>query len=109
MDTYIWMALIIVFLVMEAACAIHLVSIWFAAGALVAAVVSLFHGPVWLQILLFAVVSGGLLALLWPLTRKYLKPKLKTNVDSVICSKGYVTADIDNLEQIFIITEYNVE
>lgn len=98
MDTYIWLALMIAFLVVEAACAIHLVSIWFAAGALVAAVVSLLHGPTWLQILLFAVVSGGLLAMLWPLTRKFLKPKLKTNVDSVIGSRGYVTADIDNLE-----------
>ena len=98
MDTYIWLALMVIFIIVEAVCAIHLVSIWFAAGSLVAAVVSLLHGPVWLQILLFVVVSGGLLALLWPFTKKYLKPTLtKTNVDSIIGSEGYVTADIDNL------------
>lgn len=98
MDTYIWLALMVIFIIVEAVCAVHLVSIWFAAGALVAALVSLLHGPVGLQILLFVVVSGGLLALLWPFTKKFLKPTLtKTNVDSIIGSEGYVTADIDNL------------
>ncbi len=98
MDTYIWLALMVVFLIVEAVCTIHLVSIWFAAGALAAVVVSLLNGPVWLQILLFAVVSGGLLAMLWPFTRKVLNPHItKTNVDSVVGSEGYVTANIDNL------------
>jgi len=98
MDTYIWLALMALFLIVEAACPIHLVSIWFAAGSLVAMVVSLLSGPVWLQILLFALVSGGLLAGLWPFTKKFLNPKLvKTNVDSVVGSRGYVTADIDNV------------
>lgn len=98
MDVYIWLALMVVFLIVEAACAIHLVSIWFAAGALVAALVGVLSGPVWLQILLFVLVSGGLLALLFPLVRKYMTPKLeKTNVDSVIGSRGYVTAAIDNI------------
>lgn len=101
MDTYIWLALMVVFLIAEAVCAIHLVSIWFAAGSLVAAVVSLLHGPVWLQILLFVVVSGGLLALLWPFAKKYLNPKLtKTNVDSIIGSEGYVTEAIDNFSAV---------
>lgn len=98
MDVYIWLALMVVFLIVEAVCAVHLVSIWFAAGALVAAIVSLLHGPVWLQILLFAVVSGALLAALFPFVRKYLNPHLeKTNVDSVIGTEGYVTAPIDNM------------
>ena len=98
MDTYIWLALMVIFLIVEAACAIHLVSIWFAVGSLVAMVVSLLSGPVWLQILLFAVVSGGLLACLWPFAKRFLKPQLTmTNVDSLIGSQGYVTADIDNV------------
>lgn len=98
MDTYIWLALMLIFLVVEAACAIHLVSIWFAAGSLVAMVVSQLGGPLWLQILLFALVSCGLLACLWPFTKKFLNPHLvKTNVDSVIGAQGYVTTDIDNV------------
>lgn len=98
MDAYIWLALLVIFLIVEAACPIHLVSIWFAAGSLVAMVVSLLSGPVWLQILLFGLVSVGLLTCLWPFTKKFLNPKLvKTNVDSVVGSRGYVTADIDNV------------
>ena len=101
MDTFIWIALMVVFLVVEAACPIHLVSIWFAAGSLVAAVVSMLHGQMWLQILLFVVVSGGLLACLWPFVKKFLRPHLtNTNVDSVVGTEGYVTADIDNLSAV---------
>lgn len=94
----IWLILLVGFLAVEAACPIHLVSIWFAVGALIATVVSLLNGPVWLQIVLFLVVSGGLLALLWPMVRKYLNPDLtRTNVDSVIGSEGYITAAVDNV------------
>ena len=96
--TVIWLGLVIVFLIVEASCPIHLVSVWFAAGSLAALFVSLMHGPVWLQIAVFLVVSCVLLASLWPLTKKFLKPKLTaTNVDSVIGSTGYVTAAIDNV------------
>lgn len=98
MDMYIWLGLMVVFLVIEALCPVHLVSIWFTIGALAAAIVAALDGAVWLQAVLFVVVSGGLLAGLWPFTRKFLKPNItKTNVDSVIGSEGYVTQDIDNL------------
>ena len=98
MDVYIWLALMIVFLVVEAACPLHLVSVWFAVGSLVAALVGMLSGPLWLQVVLFLVVSGALLALLFPLVRKYLNPHLEnTNVDSVIGTEGYVTAPIDNM------------
>ena len=97
----IWFALVLAFLVTEAACPIHLVSIWFAAGALVAAVVALLHGAVWLQVTVFLVVSAGLLAALWPFVKKFLKPKLSaTNIDSVIGTQGYVTEEIDNISAV---------
>lgn len=97
----IWFALMVIFLIAEAACPIHLISIWFAAGSLAATVASLLGGPVWLQITLFLVVSGALLALLWPFVKKFLNPnKTKTNVDAVIGTKGYVTADIDNISAV---------
>ncbi len=99
MDMYIWLALMVVFLIVEAACPIHLVSIWFVAGALVAAIAGLLHAQMWLQILLFVVVSGGLLICLWPFTKKFLKPNLvKTNVDAVAGTRCHVTAAIDNVE-----------
>ena len=95
---YIWLGLMVAFLVAEAACPCHLISIWFAVGSLVAVAVALLGGAVWLQILLFLLVSCGLLAALWPLAKKFLKPRLTaTNVDSVIGSVGLVTVAIDNL------------
>ena len=95
---WIWLGLVILFLIVEAACPIHLVSLWFAAGSLTALAVFYLHGPLWLQITAFLVVSCALLAALWPLTKKFLNPgHTATNVDSVIGSVGYVTAAIDNV------------
>ncbi|HBJ17725.1 MAG TPA: NfeD family protein [Clostridiales bacterium] len=94
-----WLVLLVVFLIVEAACPIHLVSVWFAMGALVALLGAALDAPVWLQIVLFVVVSGALLALLWPLAKKFLNPQVTaTNVDSVIGTVGIVTASIDNVE-----------
>ena len=95
--TIVWLALMVVFLVAEAQ-TVSLISLWFASGALVALLASLLHAPVWLQVLLFFAVSASLLACLRPIARKHFTPKLsKTNVDAIIGSRGYVTADIDNV------------
>jgi len=97
----IWFSLLLMFLVVEAACPIHLVSIWFAAGAFVAMIASFFGAAVWLQSLLFLVVSIALVVLLWPFIKKFLNPKLaKTNVDAIVGSEGYVTTGIDNASAI---------
>ncbi len=95
----IWFGIMLGFLVVEAACPFHLVSIWFAVGALVALIAAALHAQLWLQILLFILVSGVLLASLWPFTRRFLKPRLeKTNVDAVIGQRGHVSEDIDNID-----------
>ena len=95
--TILWLALLIAFLVVEAS-TVTLISLWFAGGALAALVAALLHAPLWLQVVVFFVVSAALLACLRPLVRKHFTPKLtKTNLDAIIGSEGYVTADIDNL------------
>lgn len=94
----IWLALLILFLIVEAACPIHLVSIWFAVGSLVALLLAMLGTALWLQVTAFVLVSAALLALLWPLVRKYLNPNVeKTNVDAIVGSTGLVTVAIDNL------------
>ena len=94
----IWVALAIVFLIVEAACPIHLVSIWFVAGSVVAMIAAMLNWALWLQITLFLVVSVGLLVATLPLVKKFVIPKQeKTNVESVIGSMGYVTEDVDNI------------
>lgn len=94
----IWLALIVVFIIMEAA-TVQLISTWFAVGALAAMIVSLIGGEVWLQVVVFLTVSIVLLALLWPMARKHLKPKLvATNADALIGKVCTVTEAIDPIE-----------
>lgn len=91
----IWALLLVLFLVVEAGTT-ALVSIWFAAGALAALVACLLGAAMWLQIVLFLIVSLVLLAVLWKRIRSRT-PAAKTNVDSVIGSEGYVVESIDNV------------
>ena len=94
----IWLALLVVFLILEAA-TVQLISIWFAAGSLAAMLVSLLGGAVWLQVLVFFTVSIVLFALLWPMARKHLKSKVvATNADALVGKICKVTEPIDPLE-----------
>ena len=93
----LWLVLLIVFLVVEAV-TVTLVSLWFAAGALAALLVSFFGAAIWLQVLVFLAVSAVALAALRPVARKYIRPKITaTNVDAVIGSTGLVTVSVDNV------------
>ena len=96
----VWLALLVVFLAAEAA-TVSMVSLWFAVSALVALLVALLGGPGWLQGTLFLVISAVLLALLRPLVKRYVTPRITaTNVDSVIGSTGLVTTAIDNVSAV---------
>ena len=93
----VWLAILIAMLVVEAN-TITLVSLWFAFGALASLIASLLGAEIWLQAVLFLGVSAVLLACLRPLVRKHLTPRItRTNVDSVVGTQGFVTADIDNI------------
>jgi len=93
----VWLVLVVVFLIAEAS-TVTVISLWFAAGALAAMAAALLGGGIWLQTLVFLVVSAAALTALRPLVRKHLTPKLTaTNIDSVIGSVGIVTTDINNI------------
>lgn len=99
MDSWaiLWFALMVLFIFVEAS-TVTMVSMWFVAGALAALVVNFLSGQLWLQIVMFLVVSAGLLLLLRPIAKKWLTPKIvKTNVDSVIGMQGVVLESIDNV------------
>ena len=94
----LWFVLLVGFLLIESS-TVTMVSIWFAAGALVALILSLLQVQFWVQVVVFLAISCALLAALRPLVRKFVTPKIvKTNVDSVIGSTGVVTQKIDNLQ-----------
>lgn len=97
MAVFVWLALIVVFLIAEAA-TVALVSAWFAVGALAAALVCLIGVRLIGQICVFLAVSALMFAALRPFVRKVLRPHITTtNVDSVPGSVGTVTVSIDNL------------
>lgn len=93
----VWFGLLLLFVWMEAS-TVTMISSWFALGALAAMIVSFCSGELWLQVVVFFVVSAALLLLLRPLAKKYFTPKIvKTNVDSVIGVRGKVLEEIDNV------------
>lgn len=96
-STIVWFVLLIILVLAEAS-TVMVVSLWFAAGALVAMITSMLGGPLWLQILLFIAVSGTLLYTLRPVLKKFFTPKLtRTNVDAVIGEEGITMVAVDNL------------
>lgn len=95
--TLVWFGLLVVFLILEANTA-AMVSVWFAGGALAAMVTTLITDVLWIQAVVFFLVSGVLLALLRPIARRIARPKqVATNVDSIPGKTGVVLEDIDNL------------
>ena len=94
----VWLAILAVLLAIEIA-TLGLTTIWFAGGALIAFLIALAGGPLWLQITLFLAVSVVLLLFTRPLALKYMNKGVeKTNVDSMPGKSGIVTQSIDNLK-----------
>ncbi len=75
-----------------------LTTIWFAGGALAAAIVALVGFSLAVQIVTFVAVSVILLLITRPIAARYLNDKtIRTNVDSLIGQNCLVTQQIDNL------------
>lgn len=93
----VWLVLMLVFLAAEGATA-AMVSLWFVLGSLGGLIVSLLGGEVWLQFVVFFLVSAITLGLLRPLTRKFVNPEItSTNVNALPGTKGLVSEAIDNV------------
>ena len=94
----LWLGLFIFFLIVEAA-TVALTSIWFAAGALLALIVSFFKLGILVEIVFFA-ISGILFTVFTKpiLSKRLLKTREKTNYESVIGEKAKVTETINNIE-----------
>lgn len=96
MSVIIWLVLAAILIVSEIV-SLGLTTIWFAGGAIVAAVLAHFGAHWIVQILVFAVVSFVLLICTRPLAQKHLmKDVEKTNIDGLIDAIGLVTETIDN-------------
>ena len=97
----VWIGFVIFMLLCEGFTT-QLVSIWFAVGALCAAVTSLITSSVLVQVIVFIVVTCGTLIATKPLVDKYKKghKEVKTNSDRLIGQTGVMLTDIDTLEAV---------
>lgn len=96
----IWTGLLIVFTIGEGV-TVGLTAIWFAAGSLAALICALLGGPLWLQIVLFIVISALCLLAIRPLAHKYFNSKVEpTNADRILGTEAVVTEAINNLQAI---------
>ncbi len=96
---FIWIAVIVVMAIIEGVTA-QLVSVWFVAGALAAAIVSFFTPSFPIQLFVFVGVSVVLLAATRPFVRK-LKASTKvvpTNADRFIGKTAVVLEDIEDVK-----------
>ena len=74
-----------------------LTTIWFAGGAIVAFLLSLFHTSIEFQLAAFVITSFLLLFLTRPFASKYVNSQtVKTNAEGLIGKKARVIATIDN-------------
>lgn len=99
MAAIIWIALIVIFAVLEIV-TVGLTSIWFAGGALAALLAyAVGLNELW-QLIIFVAVSLILLFFTRPWAMKYLKPRLvKTNYEDAIDKNVCVTETIDNMKR----------
>ena len=80
-EVIVWLVILVVCIAVEA-CTMGLATIWFAGGALVAAIIAYFGGNIWLQLMAFLIVSLLLVIFTRPVAVKYFnKDRAKTNVE----------------------------
>ena len=95
-SVFIWLIVLVAMLVIEMA-TLSLTTIWFAGGALVAIIASMFGAKISLQVFIFLAVSLLILFLIRPSAVKYFNGKrTKTNVSSLIGLEAKVLETVDN-------------
>lgn len=99
-----WLILLIICIGIELP-TLGLTTIWFAGGALVAIFAAVVGAPIWLQAVIFIVVSLLLLFFTRPVAVKYFnKDRVKTNVESMVGRQAIVISEVDNLQGIGQVT-----
>ena len=95
--TTFWLIVMVLFLAVEAV-TVGLVCIWFAAGSRIALLAAMCGAQLWLQIVVFIIVSAATLYFTRPLVKRYVNSKVEpTNADMVIGKECRVTETVDNI------------
>ncbi|MBQ7320214.1 MAG: NfeD family protein [Clostridia bacterium] len=96
---YIWAAVFIAAIVIESQ-TMGLVAIWFMPSALIAMILAMLNVPLWIQGVVFVLLSV-LLLIFGRKLFKSLFPKTKytpTNIDALIGKEAVITEEVNNLE-----------
>lgn len=98
--TIIWLVIFVVALIIEAV-GTDLVSVWFAAGAVVALILSLIPWVAWwVQLICFLVISIGTLFCFRPMAKRFMRRDLvNSNIDEMKGQKGLLIEKIDSLHR----------
>jgi membrane protein implicated in regulation of membrane protease activity len=97
--TMYWLAAMIILILIEIP-TVGLTTIWFAIGALVAVIASVVGLGFGVQIVLFVVVSLGMLIFTRPWAMKYINAnRTKTNYEGIIGKIVRITKDVDNISE----------
>lgn len=100
MNSVYWLIVLALLLLIEIF-TLGLTTIWFAGGALISFIVSLFSDNLPLEISLFIVISLILLIFTRPIVMRYFnKERVKTNYETIIGKVGIVTTEIDNMNAV---------
>lgn len=95
----VWLILLVI-LVAGEAITVGLTFIWFAVGAMGGLLTAVLGGPIWLQVVVFLLLSALTLVLVRPAAARLLAPGLSpTNADRVLSQIALVTEEIDNIAE----------
>jgi len=98
--SYMWLGGVVLFAVFEAA-TMGINFIWFSVGSLAAMVAAMLGARLWLQLVVFVVVTAFALLYTKPLVKKYIQGRHQpTNADRIIGCEGVVLEDIDNIKNV---------
>lgn len=96
---WVWFALAAICVIIEAL-TMGLTTVWFALGAFVLVFISSFPVPIWIQVLVFLLISTALLIFTRPIAlKKFLAEPEKTNSDSLVGKAGLLTKQITKFEK----------
>lgn len=98
-----WLVILIIMIAIELI-RTNMTTIFFAGGALVAAIVTITPAPVWVSFVAFAVISFLLFAFVRPsVKRSFDRSHRSAKNQQLIGMRGFVTSQIDNLRGIGLV------
>lgn len=99
MEAMYWLIALAVLLLIEII-TLGLTTVWFAGGALIAFFASLLGANLYIQIILFFIVSFLMLFITRPIAIKFVnKERVKTNYEGLIGKVVKITSKVDNYNQ----------